>query len=185
MIHQHTCPICGTAMDAAEQIAALRARLEALEGANSIKPTETRGMSKTHAAPLQRARSIKAGGVRITPRWDWTTEYEAHVRGWMRDQAKPRDTPTEQLIARAAAYARWIAKRDGRKDVPARCVWIEIDDSDVVFCERKVDERQRHRYGIGRHVYIRGEEIARVTIPNMHWTDPCAAANDDHLIAAE
>lgn len=59
MIHQHTCPICGTALDAAEEIARLRARLAVLEASNAPAPSPTPATVRTHPRAIQRAPSVK------------------------------------------------------------------------------------------------------------------------------
>jgi len=57
MIHQHICPICGTSLDAADEIARLRARIATLEAANDTAPTPTPAKARTHPRAVQRAAS--------------------------------------------------------------------------------------------------------------------------------
>lgn len=180
MIFQHTCPICGTHLDAEEEIAALRARIEALTATNDVAPPPTPCEVIPMPVRLKTRRGgMKINGVRITPRWEWMPDYLAHVREVLRDAPEPRSKADKdaRLIERAAAYARWIAERDGRTDVPKHCLWIEIDDSDVVFYQTLGG-----RFGTEPK---RGAEITRVTIPNMHWEDPYMAQNVYYLMSAE
>ncbi len=97
-------------------------------------------LPREHAGRKLRPRKI--AGVTVTPTWQWSPWYTAHVRRTMKGLpsgcesaiwfAGSNASPKERHEGRAIQYAKWIARRDGldrfkRADGlrpnTAECVW--------------------------------------------------------------
>ncbi len=158
MIFQHTCPICGTHLDAEEEIARLRARVAALEAVPPVASTQTPANDRTRPRPLQRAKTITANGVTITPKWKWSKDYEQHARAAYRGVHEPRGNDLEHKKGRAVQYARWLGERRGLLSIGAEYDGrAAFDCSAVVFRDCKFSRPD-----------------VRVEIPNHDWVDPYA-----------
>lgn len=76
------------------------------------------------------SKTLKIGGVRVTPKWDWSPDYERHVRTEMRAQAAPQSRrdlrqPTDlpsgygyragirRVVQQEALYRHWLATTRG------------------------------------------------------------------------
>ena len=68
----------------------------------------------------RKLRPRKIEGVTVTPTWQWSKWYTAHVRRMMKGQTPESQsdyvshpTPRERYESNAIEYAKWLARRDG------------------------------------------------------------------------
>jgi hypothetical protein len=72
---------------------------------------------------VKAGKPIKIAGVRVTPKWDWSEDYLAHVREDARTSPQPNAFDKRRSDAhRTASYVLWLENRDHRHydlaDVP-------------------------------------------------------------------
>lgn len=181
MIYQNTCPICGTHLDAAEEIARLKARIATLEASQAVAVSHPPANDRTRPAPVQRAaraKTITVNGVTVAPKWQWSKGYEQHARAFMRAVPEPRGNDLVHKKNRAVQYARWLGEKHGLLSIGAEYDGhVTFDCSAVVFRDCKFSRPD-----------------VRIEIPNHDWVDPFAGTyeyqslrpdDDAMLMAAE
>lgn len=73
-------------------------------------------------------KTITVGGIKVSPKWNWSKEYTADCRAHARDMGRSYVGMTRREVAEVIAikYGRFLAERDGLdlSDCPnADCIW--------------------------------------------------------------
>lgn len=114
---------------------------------------------------VRAGKPLKIAGISVTPKWDWTPAYTADVReSWGNPPGPKSQTERDaRFMARAEAYARWLAERQGI-DIP-KIAFVALEDGAVVFSV--LIEDHPDRFCPWRVIRKAGAELARIPIPNF------------------
>ncbi|MGH6718764.1 MAG: hypothetical protein ACREER_05550 [Alphaproteobacteria bacterium] len=130
-------------------------------------------------------RPMRICGTLITPRWDWSDDYLAHVREHFRME-RYGDSRRQWLERQAETYARWLAARAG----------VDLTDANkavVSWCPISWPTPRAERRPVAVEFYTeahwptlrmwrgnenRREHVARIEIPNWDHVSTVESESD-------
>lgn len=109
---------------------------------------------------------LRIAGVSVIPKWNWTPAYTADVGESYGSPPGPKSQKErgEHFMARAEAYARWLAERQGI-EIP-KVAFIENIGGVIVFSEL-IEEHNHRAFTWLITARKPGSEFARIAIPNF------------------